>query len=104
MHVRRYLAEVLLAGSLVLVVPAGIAGARDSFGEWTSTENETPEFERSDLEPTCTDKIAKLASRMNGGHLAGAIAPDNHAVKGQPNDNDATPGSRRVRSGRFTGR
>jgi hypothetical protein len=62
MHVTRCLAEVLLAGSLVLVVPVGIAGARDSFREWTSPENETPEFERAEREPTCADKIAKLAS------------------------------------------
>jgi hypothetical protein len=43
-HVTSCLAEVLIAGSLVLVVPAGIAGARDSFREWTSTENETAGF------------------------------------------------------------
>lgn len=98
MHVTRCLAEVLLAGSLVLVVPAGIAGAADSSRERTSTENETPEFERANLEPTCADKIAKLALGMNDGGLAGVIAPDNHADSGQPNDNDATLGARRTRS------
>jgi hypothetical protein len=35
---------------------------------------------------------------MNDGGLAGAIAPDNHADNGQPNDNDEPLGARRVRS------